>query len=235
MGKSTTRSKAATRLPMDELAAARLEDEEAESPPEPWRACSPRLLLGGALVVSGVVIFGFSLEMEENVLARPEPPSAPPGTPPVPVSPLRPRSPPPPAPKLPRWPYPEPHPPPGLPPPALPLQLAVLPPPDVAEGSVLAEIQRRFEQGHPSNDLAEAGVLIHAFDQHLSAAEPWHVEREGWQARSSGALSCSIVYAGRTTVYASEGGIVLHPATRIRCACTPLPAAPDTVSKLAPR
>ena len=88
---------------------------------------------------------------------------------------------------------------------------------------VVAEINHRYERGKPSTHLAEAGVLIHMFDQ----AEDWH-GGQPWDmcntdcGKSVDHFSCSIISARKPAVYggdgASAGGLLLAADTEILCA-----------------
>ena len=96
----------------------------------------------------------------------PLPPPPSPRTFPLPIAPALPSLPPSASPS------PSPHAPPTplAPPPPLP-RLSVM--------EVAAAVNRRFREGRPSNDLAEAGVLLHCFDGYVSSrthSSPAHHE-----------------------------------------------------------
>ena len=123
-------------------------------------------------------------------------------------------------------------------PPPLPLQVSAMPKPGVHADYVRDLLNVRYQNGHATNDLREAGVLIHTFDGHLSSEEPWRVASEGWMSDYSHILSTSLVNAGKAGLFNSNGGVVLSPASRIICSypyecvcpqtCSPLREAADT-------
>lgn len=79
-------------------------------------------------------------------------------------------------------------------------------------------LNARFNNGHPVNDLTEAGVLIHIFDGHLDANEPWHTVQHGWMVQYSRILSTSLVNARKAGRFNGDaGGIVLSPASVTLC------------------
>jgi len=84
-------------------------------------------------------------------------------------------------------------------------------------------LNARFLDGHPSSNLAEAGVLVHTFDrtegQGLEHA-PWMPCGETeWCAQFSDRISASIVNSNiRLAFHLETGGIVLSPSsTTILC------------------
>ena len=140
------------------------------------------------------------------------PPPAAPAPPEPPRPPLSPPSPPSPKP-LPPLP-PATPPPPSLPPP---LQVAALPPPDVEEGYVRDLLNRRYRTGHATNDLSQAGVLVHTFDGHLDPQHPWRTIHGGWMEQYSFILSASIINARKSGLFNRNGGVVLSPRSTTLC------------------
>jgi len=118
------------------------------------------------------------------------PPSPPPATPPPPA----------PEPTPPQRPVPRPTPPP-------PMAVAI------------DQINERFQSGHPSNTLAEAGVLVHQFD----GLEDWDNGRgyrpchSGWCNGRYDHVSVSLINRQLPLVFNDNGGIVLSTATRFNC------------------
>jgi len=133
------------------------------------------------------------------------PPSPPPATPPPPA----------PEPTPPQRPVPRPTPPP-------PMAVAI------------DQINERFQSGHPSNTLAEAGVLVHQFD----GLEDWDNGRgyrpchSGWCNGRYDHVSVSLINRQLPLVFNDNGGIVLSTATRFNCAPPgpEQPAPPDPAS-----
>ena len=172
---------------------------------------------------------------EPSPLNPSHPPTPPHAVPPPEVllpcpKPSRPPTPPPQTPSQPP-PFPVPLPPtspPQLPlparPPAAPpsLQKRAVPPADVAPGWVRDRIMQRWHEGAPSNNLSEAGVIIHTFDGHLDFDEPWHTIQTGWMVQYSKILSCSMVNARKHGVFHSPthggGGVVISPQSEVLCA-----------------
>ena len=145
------------------------------------------------------------------------PPSAP--RPPKPSTPVPTRAS---APDPPPSPSPSPPPPVLLPPP-LPSLARSSPPPLVspvasssvvtASNAVAEQINRRFREGRASNDLRQAGVLLHLFDGDEVRRTPW-LPRSGAVWWSSSVISRQV-----GTVFADHSGFVLSPATAVvRCA-----------------
>ena len=81
---------------------------------------------------------------------------------------------------------------------------------------------QRWHEGAPSNNLSEAGVIIHTFDGHLDFDEPWHTIQTGWMVQYSKILSCSMVNARKHGVFHSPthggGGVVISPQSEVLCA-----------------
>ena len=145
----------------------------------------------------------------------PPPPSPIPSTP-EPFSPPLPSTPPP-IPPAPPSPPPPPVRPPRPRPPPLPLQVTALPGPTVSSTHVVDQLNERYRNGRASNNVSEAGVIIHTFDGHLSSTEPWHTRSDGWMASYSYILSCSIISARKSGVFNQNGGVLISPASRILC------------------
>lgn len=106
-------------------------------------------------------------------------PSVPPPWPPSPFSP----SPPPPCPPQPPPPAPPPPPSPVWPPPLVPPPSPHPPPappprppapPPIAEWDRVRDINERFARGRPSNDLAQAGVILRQFDGLDDSVRTYH-------------------------------------------------------------
>ena len=138
----------------------------------------------------------------------PEPsPPPPPPPPPTPAPPPLPSSPPP-------------HPP-TRPPPRPPM------PPWPPQHSSAALLSERFRAGRPTPSLAEAGVLLHQFDDYEDASEPWKPGKGNQAANAGDRMSCSLVlkaakaFSDRIPIFSTRGGVVLQPsANRLLCACT---------------
>jgi hypothetical protein len=128
-------------------------------------------------------------------------PAAPPSRPPA-HSPSQPawRPPQPPRP-LPFAPPASPSTPPHAPPPP------ARPPPHPSAASRLRRINARYANGHPSNDLHVAGVMVTMI---LSSARPW-------VAHTPGRLSCTVVNARLTGTYAHPAGMVLAAGPTQAC------------------
>ena len=93
-------------------------------------------------------------------------------------------------------------PPPSSPPPSPPPPLLVR----------IAQLNRRFAAGRPSNDLAAAGVVIHSFDQMDNREDPWNGCRQGWCAGFKDRFSVSVMSKRRPHYYQmAMGGFVLSP------------------------
>jgi hypothetical protein len=83
------------------------------------------------------------------------------------------------------------------------------------------ELNRRFSSGRSSNSLAEAGVLVHMFDN----LEDWSAGRgfapcdSGWCKGLEVAdhWACSLINSKLTGLFSSNAGIVLASHTRIEC------------------
>jgi hypothetical protein len=93
---------------------------------------------------------------------------------------------------------------------------------------VVANINARFFNGRPSNDLGEAGVLIHMDDGQTEHGqpwvkapghqpEPWKVCHLGW-CKGADHISCSLINAHTPATYGAGMGMLLSPrATKIAC------------------
>ena len=93
------------------------------------------------------------------------------------------------------------------------------PPPPHPPGSTAAIIDARFRNGRPSNDLREAGILIHQFDN----LEDWAAGRgfapchSGWCDGQYDHASFSIINPGSPQTFNGNGGVILSPHTQIEC------------------
>ena len=111
-------------------------------------------------------------------------------------------------------------PPPRLPPPQTP---PWSPPRNSTARLLVASLNRQFELGQPSTDLAGNGVLVRQFD-HLSGIDfhrPWEpCPRDHWCAKYRAQWPASIINpAMRHLYYQNEAGFVLNSdAVRIYCA-----------------
>ena len=157
----------------------------------------------------------------------PRPPLLPlphqPPPPPLPHPPPPPPHPPPPPP------HPHPHPPPHPPPP---LQRSLSPPSRRAV-EIVATINRRFNNGRPSNDLSEAGVLLQAFPDFKRSTLTWlclqdqrarQPKNGGWARLDQERLffSASLLAKGINEGFArfiGTGGPIFNPAyLKVNCA-----------------
>ena len=89
----------------------------------------------------------------------------------------------------------------------------------MAPGYVRDLLNWRMANGHPSNNLTEAGLIIHTFDEHLDADEPWHTVNNlyGHGGAYSNILSCSIINDRKAGRFNGAGGVILSPASRTLC------------------
>ena len=96
----------------------------------------------------------------------------------------------------------------------------LLPPPSAPH--IVDLINARFQLGRPSNDLSEAGVILHVFDESAQQDTPWAP-----RYHTTAHVSASIIYKDlkkredRRSVPMpfSDGGLVIRPtATMISCA-----------------
>lgn len=136
----------------------------------------------------------------------PPPPLPPPYPPPSRFPPSSPSPQPPPVFNPPRPPPAVKH---SLPPPPLPLR--VLPEADI-RNAIAGRLNARFQMGHPSNSLAEAGVLIHLFDGDEERRTPWlsRGDSQWW--------SSSIINIRAGNLFADHSGLVISPEhTRLHC------------------
>ena len=145
----------------------------------------------------------------------PSMPHLPPPPPPPPPPPSRPPSPSPPPPNRP----PSPSPPPPLPPSPRPPPSPPAPPPAPPPPPVTAEyLSARFAGGRASNDLAEAGVLVHTFDMTETADTQNHVWEPcpptSWCSKYNDRLPASLINARLPYVYQQNGGLVISPQRR---------------------
>ena len=78
---------------------------------------------------------------------------------------------------------------------------------------MLKRLNTRYFKGRPSNDLADAGVLVHVLDGGLNWERPW-------EDGGTGFLSASLFNARKLPHGLYHGGIayVLAPGSQIRCA-----------------
>jgi hypothetical protein len=79
----------------------------------------------------------------------------------------------------------------------------------------------RFQAGVPSNNLAEAGVLLRQIDALNDAHSPWRPCPKGqWCANLGDRWASSIVntFARKLYLY-DKGGMVLAPTAKLFCAC----------------
>jgi hypothetical protein len=83
----------------------------------------------------------------------------------------------------------------------------------------LDDIQRRFLEGGPADSLADAGLLIHAFDNLEDVRRPWHVCHIGW-CKDTDHMSCSIVNARLHKLFMYTAGFILAPSIRFKCGFT---------------
>ena len=194
------------------------------------------LAIGGACAVAGVVTRSTASSATFGKASRSLPP--PPLSPPWPPPELPPSSPPPypppspPLPSPPPWPPPSPpspSPPPPLPAPPSPLPSRPpappplhpppsppLPSPPPPQPPNLGYLNTKWEHGEPSNDLAEAGVLVHVLDGDgitmggfqgtpdslpPSGDELWNKLGQHGTTRTSDRVSASIINKAMPSVY----------------------------------
>ena len=62
-------------------------------------------------------------------------------------------------------------------------------------------------------------MIIHTFDEHLDADEPWHTVNNlyGHGGAYSNILSCSIINDRKAGRFNGAGGVILSPASRTLC------------------
>ena len=70
---------------------------------------------------------------------------------------------------------------------------------------------------YPTNNLTEAGILIHTFDGHLNPTAPWTVKSYGWMTAYSRILSTSLINNRKAGLFNHNGAVILSPATTIFC------------------
>mmetsp|Transcript_68415 Transcript_68415/g.204963 ORF Transcript_68415/g.204963 Transcript_68415/m.204963 type:complete len:291 (+) Transcript_68415:527-1399(+) len=136
----------------------------------------------------------------------PPQPRPPPAPPPARPSPLPPTPPPPPSPARPSAP-------PLLPSPTL-------PPPPGPGAAIVASINERFINGGPNDDIAQAGVLMRAFDEITHPELPWLPCPMEWKGRP---VACgkygdrfpsTLIFPGQTDIYSKgNGGFIIRPST----------------------
>ena len=74
-------------------------------------------------------------------------------------------------------------------------------------------INARWDEGEPTNVLAEAGVLVHQFDATEFPSEPWIPRGEHF--------SCTLANRRNPVLYSpTKAGLVLASANRVRCSYT---------------
>jgi hypothetical protein len=85
---------------------------------------------------------------------------------------------------------------------------------------VVIALNARYRAGHASNVLAEAGVLVHVFDQ----LEDWGNDRgyrpcrSGWCNGHFDHESCSVINTHLPAIFhSSDGGVVLASSVPIAC------------------
>ena len=97
-----------------------------------------------------------------------------------------------------------PAPPPSTPPVSPPLPPA-WPSPPSRPASVVAALNDRYFHGRPSNDLDEAGVLVHLDDGMTASAAPWEPCMTGWCAAiGSDHESCTLINRELPHLYSSS-------------------------------
>jgi hypothetical protein len=99
----------------------------------------------------------------------------------------------------------------------VPLQVSAVPGPDVARHFVRDSLNERYNQGHATNDLTKAGVLIHNFDGHLDYSSPWVTRSGGWMQDYSYILSSSLLNDRKAGSFSRNGGVVLSPLSGVLC------------------
>ena len=109
------------------------------------------------------------------------------------------------------------------PPPSPPIPPPPTPPlsPRPPISSIVTAINTRWINGHPSNSLADVGVLLHQFDnlEDWAAGRGWAPCHHGWCANQVDHLSCSIVNANLRATFNRNSGVILAPSVaRIKCA-----------------
>ncbi len=185
----------------------------------------------------------------------PLPPSPPPRLPPEPPPPPRPHPPPPPPPSppgpQPKNPPPSPYPPAPHPPPPRPRSPIPSPPsppppppPNLAPGTLLSEMNKRFHRDPygewPSDFLVDRGVLLHCIDGYED-----HVRN--WIPGHNDKMSASLIYAAtavqgeKIPLFSCSNGIVFRPGrTKLLCGnggdsggtCHKFCATPDGVGEV---
>lgn len=82
-------------------------------------------------------------------------------------------------------------------------------------GHVRDLLNARYMRGTPSNNLEEAGVLLHVLDGGLNSERPWE---PGDPARQY--LSCSLLSARKYPhgLYTSNAALVISPSSQLLCA-----------------
>ena len=165
------------------------------------------VLSAGAGIVVAAIAFNPLLGPSATHFPMSPPPSHSP-SPPLPLLPPPPPMPSPLSPPLPLLPPPPPIPCPPPPPPQVPPGAPPNEPPQSAAEAVAAELNARFTNGVPSNNLTVAGVLVHTFDFQLTA-DPW-VPR-GANGRTD-RVSASLFNQRLPYMFKGHGfGLVLEP------------------------
>ena len=208
-------------------------------------ALAPTLLLLGA-VAGGGHGGSSALPVLERWTITSSPPMTPPAPSPWPPFPLpsypkplpsspsqssRPSPPPAPVPRVessPPPPWPPPPPPSDAPPPPR-SPPSPRPPPPSAAVRVASALNARFAAGRPSNNLAEAGVVVHQFDNYESNGHMWEAPTaDSHRGEIVGRMCTMIIFrsmrerADRVAIpiiFARGGGIVVRPSTPgLKCA-----------------
>ena len=80
-------------------------------------------------------------------------------------------------------------------------------------------INLRFQQGHPTNDISEAGVLLHQFDglEDGYAGRKWAPCHSGWCNGRYDHISVSLVSKQFGRVFNSNAGVIYAPTTQFEC------------------
>ena len=77
-----------------------------------------------------------------------------------------------------------------------------------------SELGALFEQGKPSNDLSEVGLLVHGFDFTEDEQDPWKPCEQEWCYNMTRAWSSSIVNAKQAHIM-NPSGIVFSPSSTV--------------------
>mmetsp|Transcript_14278 Transcript_14278/g.37045 ORF Transcript_14278/g.37045 Transcript_14278/m.37045 type:complete len:429 (-) Transcript_14278:111-1397(-) len=103
-------------------------------------------------------------------------------------------------------------------PPSPPLNPSPPQPPPGPPAATAASINMRFRNGRPSNDLQEAGLLVHQFD----GLEDWQSGgfrpcRSGWCNNRYDHTSFSLINQRNPVTFNRQGGVILASYTPIAC------------------